>query len=44
MVTSEVSGVFANHEKTVKQEVLELIKFEKERNIGLIIMIHFVKV
>lgn len=26
MVTSEVSGVFANHEKTAKQEVLSLIK------------------
>lgn len=26
MVTSEVSGVFANHEKTAKQEVLDLIK------------------
>ena len=25
MVTSEVSGVFANHEKTAKQEVLSLI-------------------
>lgn len=29
MVTSEVSGVFANHEKTAKQEVLELIKWGK---------------
>lgn len=26
MVTSEVSGVFANHEKTAKQEVFDLIK------------------
>jgi len=26
MITSEVSGVFANHEKTAKQEVLSLIK------------------
>jgi GTP cyclohydrolase I len=26
MVTSEVSGVFSNHEKTAKQEVLSLIK------------------
>lgn len=26
MVTSEVSGVFANHEKTAKQEVLSLIR------------------
>ena len=28
MVTSEVSGVFANHEKTAKQEVLDLIRFK----------------
>lgn len=28
MVTSEVSGVFANHEKTAKQEVLNLIRFK----------------
>ena len=28
MVTSEVSGVFANHEKTAKQEVIEMIKFK----------------
>jgi GTP cyclohydrolase I len=26
MVTSEVSGVFANHEKTAKQEVMDMIK------------------
>lgn len=26
MVTSEVSGVFSNHEKTAKQEVMEMIK------------------
>jgi len=26
MITSEVSGVFANLEKTAKQEVLSLIK------------------
>jgi GTP cyclohydrolase I len=28
MVTSEVSGVFANHEKTAKQEVMEMIKLK----------------
>jgi GTP cyclohydrolase I len=28
MVTSEVSGVFANHNKTAKQEVIEMIKFK----------------
>lgn len=28
MVTSEVSGVFANHTKTAKQEVIEMIKFK----------------
>lgn len=28
MVTSEVSGVFANHEKTAKQEVFDLIKMK----------------
>ena len=27
MVTSEVSGVFADHAKTAKQEVLEMLKF-----------------
>jgi hypothetical protein len=26
MVTSEVSGVFADHQKTAKQEVLEMLK------------------
>lgn len=28
MVTSEVSGVFANHSKTAKQEVIEMIKLK----------------
>jgi len=28
MSTSQVSGVFANHEKTAKQEVLDLIRFK----------------
>jgi GTP cyclohydrolase I len=28
MVTSEVSGVFADHTKTAKQEVLEMIKLK----------------
>ena len=28
MVTSEVSGVFANHNKTAKQEVIEMIKLK----------------
>ena len=28
MVTSEVSGVFANHDKTAKQEVMEMIKLK----------------
>lgn len=28
MVTSEVSGVFANHQKTAKQEVIEMIKLK----------------
>jgi len=28
MVTSEVSGVFANHNKTAKQEVMEMIKLK----------------
>lgn len=28
MITSEVSGVFANHEKTAKQEVLDLIRIK----------------
>jgi GTP cyclohydrolase I len=29
MVTSEVSGVFANHSKTAKQEVIEMIKMKQ---------------
>ena len=28
MITSEVSGVFANHEKTAKQEVMDLIRMK----------------
>jgi hypothetical protein len=27
MMTSEVSGVFADHAKTAKQEVLEMLKY-----------------
>ena len=27
MITSEVSGVFADHEKTAKQEVMHMIGF-----------------
>jgi hypothetical protein len=30
MVTSEVSGVFADHTKTAKEEVMDMIKLQME--------------